>query len=109
MTFIEEETLSLLDPTVLKNLVESFLFSEVKKRSMSAKFCNFMCDTVSDKATLLEMGGVITPLEHHSRIVTFAPTTDDTTKTALPKEIRLALENHKTHFFKEGLTLRRIF
>jgi hypothetical protein len=65
-----------------------------------------LCDTASDKATVLELGGVILPLEHYSIIVTFAPTTDDTTITALLKEIRLALMNHKTHFFKGGLALQ---
>ena len=64
------------------------------------------CDTVSDKTTLLDIGGVILPLEHHTIFVTFAPTADDTTRTALPKELRLALLNHKQHFFKGGLTLQ---
>ena len=84
MAFLEEESPSAPDPAVLEDFVESFFFSEVKKRNLAAKLCTFMCDTVSDKATLLELGGIILPLEHHSIIVTFAPTTDDTTKTALP-------------------------
>ncbi len=38
--------------------------------------------------------------------MSFAPSTDDTTRTALPKELRLALIHHKDHFFKGGLTLQ---
>jgi hypothetical protein len=37
--------------------------------------------------------------------VTFAPTADDTSRTTLPKELRLTLINHKKYFFKGGLTL----
>ena len=106
MAFLEEESPSAPDLTVLEDLVESFSSSQVKKRNLVAKFCTVLCDTVSDKATLLELGGLMLPLEHHSIIVTFAPTTDDTTRTALPQEICLALKNHKTHFFKGGLTLQ---
>ena len=51
---------------------------------------------VSDKTTLLEIGGGgILPLERHTILVTFAPTVDDTARTALPKELRLALIHHK--------------
>ncbi len=86
--------------------MESFSFSEIKKRSMAAKFCTVLWDTVSDKTTLLEIGGVILPLERHTIFVTFAPTGDDTSRTTLPKELRLALINHKKYFFKGGLTLQ---
>ena len=37
--------------------------------------------------------------------VTFTPTVDDTARTALPQELRLALIHHKKCFFKGGLTL----
>ena len=37
--------------------------------------------------------------------VTFAPTADDTVRTSLPKEIRLALRSHKALFFPGGLVL----
>jgi hypothetical protein len=101
MAFLEGESPSAPVPIVLEDLVESSSsFSDVNK------FCTVVCDTVSDKTALLGLGGVILPLKHHSIIVTFAPTTDDTTRTALPKKIRLALMNHKTHFFKGGLTLQ---
>jgi hypothetical protein len=56
--------------------------------------------------TLLEIGGIILPLERHTIFVTFAPTAEDTSRTTLPKELRLALINHKKYFFKGGLTLR---
>ena len=38
--------------------------------------------------------------------MTFAPTVDDTARTALPKELRLALIHHKKYFFNGGLTLQ---
>ena len=74
---------------------------------MAAKFCIVLCDTVSDKATLLAVGGGggILPLERHTLCVTFAPIVDDTARTTLPKELRLALIHHKKYFFKGGLTL----
>ena len=93
------------DPTVLEDLVESFSFNETKKKSLAAKFSTVLCDTVSDKTTLLEIGGFILPLERHMIFVTFAPTVDDTTRTALPKELRLALIHHKKYFFEGGLAL----
>jgi hypothetical protein len=101
-----EEDLGDLDPGVLEDLVESFSFSEVKKRSLSARHCTVLCDTVSDKTTLLETGGVILPMELHTIFITFAPTADDATRTSLPKELRLALLSHKNLFFKGGLTLQ---
>jgi len=86
---------STLDPATLEDLVESFSFSETKKKSLAAKFCTVLCDTVSDKTTLLEVGGVILPMGSHTIFVTFVPTVDDTAKTALPRELRLALIHHK--------------
>ncbi len=50
-TFGDEE--SALDPRVLEDLVESFSFSDIKKRSLAAKYCTFLCDTFSDKTALL--------------------------------------------------------
>jgi len=46
-----------MDPTTPKDLTESFSFNEIKKKNLAAKFCTFLCDMVSDKATLLELGG----------------------------------------------------
>ena len=91
---------------VLEELVESFSFREIKKRSLAARHCTVLCESVSDKTTLMEIGGIILPLERHTIFVSFAPTADDTTRTALPKELRLALIHHKDHFFKGGLTLQ---
>jgi hypothetical protein len=53
----------------------------------------------------LETGEVILPLDFHTIFVTFALTADDTTRTTLPKEARLALLSHKNLFFRGGLTL----
>ena len=62
---------------------------------------------VGDKTILLEVGGVILPLNSHTIFVTFAPTVDDTARTALLGELKLALIHHKKHFFnKGGLTLQ---
>ncbi len=97
---------STLDPATFEDLVESFSFTETKKKSLAAKLCTVLCDTASDKTTLLEVGGVILPLNHHTIFMTFAPTVDDTARTALPRELRLALIHHKKHFFKGGLTLQ---
>jgi hypothetical protein len=49
---------------------------------------------------------VILPLERHTIFVSFAPTVDDAARTALPRDLRLALIHHKKHFFKGGLTLQ---
>jgi len=35
--------------------------------------------------------------------LTFPPTEDDTIRTSLPKEIRLALRSHKALFYNGGL------
>jgi len=40
-----------------------------------------------------------------SLYVTFSPTADDTVRTSLPKEIRLALRSHKALFYPGGLVL----
>ncbi len=42
---------------------------------------------------------------HMFLFLTFGPTVDDTIRIALPKEIRLALRNHKALFCQEGLVL----
>ena len=100
----EEEEVP-LDTSVLEDLIESFSFSEISKKSLAARLCTVLCDTNIDKSTLLEIGGIIVPIKRHEIYVTFAPTTDDTALTSLPKDIRLALETHKKIFFSEGLTL----
>ena len=89
----------------MEDLVESFSLSETKKTNHAAKFCTVLCDTVNEKTTLQEVGGVILPLDRHTLFVTFAPAVDDTARTALPREVRLALIHHKKYFFKGGLIL----
>ena len=105
MAHTTDEEESTLDPATLDDLVESFSFSETKKKSLATKFCTVLCDAVSDKTTLLEIGGVILPIYCHTVFVTFAPTLDDTLRTALPREFRLALIHHEKRFFKGGITL----
>ena len=95
LAHISDDEGSTLDPATLEDLVESFSFSETKKKSMAANLCTVLCDTVSDKTTLPKVGGVILPLDRHTIFVTFAPTVDDTAKTALPRELRLALIHQK--------------
>ena len=61
-----------------------------------------LCDTVSDKDLLLNGGGIILPMAKTTRFLTFAPTADDSIRTSLPKEMRLALTSHKTIFYQGG-------
>ena len=44
LAFLEEESPSAPNPSVLEDLVESFSFGEVKKRSLAAKFCTVLCE-----------------------------------------------------------------
>ena len=68
--------------------------SEIRKRNLAAMFRSILCDTVLDKTTLLEAGGVILPIDHHLVVVTFVPTADDTSRVALLKELRRTLLSH---------------
>jgi len=101
LAYTAEETESTLDPTTLENLVESFSFSETRKKSLAAKCCTVLYDRVNDKTMLVKIGGIILPLERH-----FRPTVDDTARTALPRELMLALIHYKKFFFKGGLALQ---
>ena len=49
-------------PNNIEDLAESFSFNEVRKRSLHTRFCSVLCDTVSDKDTLLNYGGLILPM-----------------------------------------------
>ena len=40
-----------------------------------------------------------------SLYATFAPSMDDTLRTSLPKEVRIALRSHKALFYQGGLVL----
>ncbi len=93
-----------MDPTILERLAESFSFAEIRKRTVQTKFCAFICETGSDKDTL-ENWGIILPMGQMPLYVTFSPTADDTVRTSLPKEIRLALHSHKAVFYPGGLVL----
>jgi len=97
---------STMDLTVMEDLAESFSFSETKKKSLATKFCTVLCNTVSDKTTLLEIGGIILPFECHMIFVTFAPTVDYMTRTALLKALRLVLVQSKKHFSKRDPALK---
>ena len=72
---------------------------------MQARFCSVLCETVGDKDTLLNSRSLILPFEGMILFLTFSPTTDDTIRTSLPKEIRLALRSHKALFYQGGLLL----
>ena len=60
---------------------------------MQTRFCYVMSDTVSDKDTLLNCGGIILPMGQVPLFLTFAPAADDIIRISLSKEIRLALRS----------------
>jgi hypothetical protein len=92
-------------PDNIEDLVESFSFNEVRKRSLQTRFYSVLCDTFSDKDTMLNCGGLILPMGQMTLFLTFAPAVDDTLRTSIPKETRLALRNHKALFYQGGLLL----
>jgi hypothetical protein len=94
-----------LDPSTIEDLKESFSFREIRKRTLHTRFYSVQCDKVNDKNTLLNCGGIILPMGHITLFLTFALTADDTIRTSLPKEIRLALRSHNALFFRGGLVL----
>jgi hypothetical protein len=47
---------------ILANIAESFSFSEVRKRSLASRFYSILYETVSDKDTLSNCGGIILPM-----------------------------------------------
>jgi hypothetical protein len=57
----------------MADFVESFSFNEVRKRTLASRFCSALCETITDKDTLLNCGGLILPMGHMSLYVTFAP------------------------------------
>jgi hypothetical protein len=89
----------------LSYLAESFFFSEIRKRTLRSRFSSVLCHTTSDQDSILKCGGLVLPIERMSLYVTFAPLMDDTLRTSLPKEIRIALHNHKALFYQWGLAL----
>lgn len=94
-----------LDMGNLADLAESSSFSEVRKRTQQSRFCSVLCETTSDQDTLLNSGGLVIPLGSVSLYVSFSPTMDDTIRTSLPREMRIALRNHKNLFYLGGLVL----
>ncbi len=91
------------DSSTIEELTNSFLFGEIQKRTMQTKFSSVICETANDKDALLSLGGLILPLGGMTLFLTFPPTEDDTIRTSLPKEIRLALRSHKALFYNGGL------
>ena len=94
-----------MDPTILEGLAESFSFAEIRKRTVQTRFCAVIYETGIDRDTLENFKGIILPMGQMSLYVTFSPTADDTVRTSLPKEIRLALCSHKALFYPGGLVL----
>ncbi len=94
-----------MDLTLLEGLAESFSFADIRKRNIQTRFCAVICETGSDRDTIENCGGIILPKEQMTLYVAFAPTADDTVRTSLSKEIRLALRSHKALFFPGGLVL----
>jgi len=94
-----------VDSTILEGLAGSFSFAEIHTRTIQTRFCGVVCETGSDRDTLENCGGIILPMGHMTLYVTFSPTADDTVRTSLPKEIRLALRSHKALFYPSGLVL----
>ena len=96
-----------IDMDILVNVVESFSFSEVRKRSLAQRFCFVLCENGNDKDTLANYGGIILLMGQISLYVYFAPTMDDTIRTSLPKEVRIALRSHNAIFYHGGLCSQR--
>ena len=86
-------------------MAESFSFSEVHKRTLQTPSCSVLCETISDKVALLSFGGMILLFEDRTLLLTFSPTSDDTIRISLSKEIRLALRSYKALFYQGGLLL----
>jgi hypothetical protein len=68
---------------------------EIRKRSIQTRFYR----------TLENCGVIIIPMGQMTLYVTFSPTADDTVRTFLPKDTRLALRSHKALFYPGGLIL----
>ena len=93
------------DLSTIEKLAESFSFSEIQKKALQTRLCSVLCETVNDKDALLSFGRLISPLGGMTLYLTLFPTPDDTIRTSLPKEIRLALRSQKTLFYTRSLLL----
>ena len=94
-----------LDPSSIENMAEHFSLNEIRKRTLQTRFCSVLCATINDTDKLLNCEGIILPLRNMTLFLTLAPAVDDTIRTSLPKETRLALQSHKTLFYQGGLVL----
>jgi hypothetical protein len=94
-----------IDQDTISDLADAFSFCDIRKRSLLTRFCTVLCDSVSDQDLLANCGGIVLPMTRMTLYITFAPTADDTIRTSLPKEIRLALKSHKNLFYNGGLVL----
>ncbi len=88
-----------MDMRLLADIAESFSFSEIRKRTLQSRFCSVLCDTTSDQDTLLNSGGMVIPMGGIPLYVSFSTTTDETIRTSLSRELRVALRSHKEHFY----------
>jgi hypothetical protein len=71
-----------VDNEDLADLVDSFSFSKIRKRSLQSPFCSVLCEPTSNLDTLLNCGGVVLPFGPMSLFVTYAPSMDDTMRTS---------------------------
>jgi hypothetical protein len=93
------------DPYIIEDLAESFSFGEIHIRTQQARFCSVLCETINDKDALLNFGEVILLFGEMTLFLTYSPTTSNTIRTFLPKEIRLALRSHKALFYQGGILM----
>ena len=89
-----------VDMVALADLAESFSFSKICKRTTQSRFCSVLYDTTNDHDTLFNCGGIVLPMGQMPLYVTFAPSMDNTLRTSLPREARIALPSHKAVFYK---------
>jgi hypothetical protein len=89
-----------VDMDALSDLAGSFSFGEIRKRTLQYRFCSVLCDTISDQDTLVNCGGLVLSIGHMSLYVSFDPSMDDTLRTSLPREVRIALRSHKAFFYQ---------
>ena len=83
-------------PYTIADMADNFSFSEIHKKNLQTRFCSVICETVSDKDTLINFGGLILPFGGMTLFFTFSRTADDPLRTSLLKEIRLALRSHSS-------------
>ncbi len=48
-----------MDAETIDNLAESLSFGEIREKILHTRFCSVLWDTVSDKDTLLNGGGIL--------------------------------------------------